>query len=191
MGENGNAIKDLLANAESRMHKTIEALNRELATVRTGRANPALVEHVKVDYHGVLTPLKQVASIVAPEPRLLVIQPWERQVLPNIEKAILKSDLSLNPSNDGNVIRLVIPELTEERRTQLVKTVHKVVEDHRIVVRNIRRDALEKMRALKANKEISEDENKRSQNRLQQITDGIIAQIDQIAKDKEAELLRH
>ena len=180
---------DVLQTAETKMHKAIEALKNELATIRTGRASPSLVEHVRVDYHGVAMPLNQVASISTPEARLIVIQPWERQIIGNIEKAILKSDLGLNPNSDGNVIRLAIPQLTEERRGQLVKVVRRRVEDGRVSVRNVRREAMEKLRGLKDSKEMSEDEQKRAMGRLQQITDGFIEKMDQAAKDKEAELL--
>ena len=181
--------EETLKTAENKMGKAIEALKSELSSIRSGRANPALVENVKVDYHGVPMPVNQVASISAPEARLIIIQPWERQILGNIEKAILKSDLGLNPNNDGNVIRLVIPQLTEERRSQLIKVVRRRVEDGRVAVRNVRRDAMEKLRKLKDNKEMSEDEQKRSMDRLQQITDNYIKNIDQLAKNKEAELL--
>lgn len=180
---------EVLQAADSKMEKAIEALKSELATIRTGRASPSLVEHIRVDYHGVAVPLNQVASISTPEARLIVIQPWERQILTNIEKAILKSDIGLNPNNDGNVIRLVIPQLTEERRTQLVKMVRARIEDGRVSVRNVRREAMEKLRSLKEDKEMSEDEQKRAMGRLQQVTDGFIVRIDQVAKDKETELL--
>ncbi|MEE8373522.1 MAG: ribosome recycling factor [Dehalococcoidia bacterium] len=180
---------EVLQAADSKMEKAIEALKSELATIRTGRASPSLVEHIKVDYHGVAMPLNQVASIATPEARLIVIQPWDRQILVSIEKAILKSDIGLNPNNDGNVIRLVIPQLTEERRTQLAKMVRGRIEDGRVSVRNVRREAMEKLRSLKDDKEMSEDEQKRAMGRLQQVTDGFIGRIDQVAKDKEAELL--
>jgi ribosome recycling factor len=179
----------VLRGADTKMQKATEVLRNELATIRTGRASPSLIEHVRVDYHGVPMPLNQIANISVPEARLLVIQPWERQILANVEKAILKSDLGLNPNNDGNVIRLVIPQLTEERRTQLVKVVRRRVEEGRVAVRNVRREALEKLRELKEKKELSEDEQKRAVSRLQQITDGFIESIEQIAKDKESELL--
>jgi ribosome recycling factor len=132
----------VLQNADSRMRKAVEALKHELGTIRTGRAHPGLVEHIIVEYYGNPTPLNQVAGISTPEARLLVIQPWDKQVLPNIEKAILKSDLGLNPLNDGNIIRLPIPQLTEERRNQLVKMVRKRVEEGKVAVRNVRREAL-------------------------------------------------
>jgi len=180
---------EALQTAETKMQKAIEVLKNELGTVRTGRASPSLVEHIRVDYHGVQMPLNQVASISTPEARLIVIQPWEKQILGNVEKAILKSDIGLNPNNDGNVIRLVIPQLTEERRNQLVKVVRRRVEEGRVAVRNVRREALEKLRELKESKEMSEDEQKRAINRLQQITDSYIGKMDQVAEDKEAELL--
>ena len=181
--------EEALKKAEIKMGKAIEVLKGELSTVRTGRASPAIVENVKVDYHGVAMPLNQIASIATPEARMIIIQPWERQILGSIEKAILKSDLGLNPNNDGNVIRLAIPQLTEERRTQLVKVVRRRVEEGRVAVRNVRREAMEKLKQLKDSKEMSEDEQKRAQNRLQQITDGFIKDIDLIAKDKETDLL--
>jgi ribosome recycling factor len=180
---------EVLQTAEAKMQKAIEALRNELSTIRTGRASPSLVEHIRVDYHGVAMPLNQIASISTPEARLIVIQPWERQILGDIEKAILKSDLGLNPNSDGNVIRLNIPQLTEERRSQLVKVVRRRVEEGRVSVRNVRREAMEKLRSLKDSKEMSEDEQKRAMGRLQQITDGFIEKTDQVAKDKEAELL--
>lgn len=180
---------DILLSTDAKMRKVIEVLERELVTIRTGRASPGLVEHIRVDYHGVSSPLNQIASISAPEARLLVIQPWERQVLADIEKAILKSDLGLNPANDGNVIRLAIPQLTEERRNQLVKVVRQRVEEGRVAVRNVRREAVGELRELKENKEMSEDEQKRALGRLQQLTDSFIEDIDRIAGDKEAELL--
>ena len=180
---------EVLQSAEAKMHKAVEALRRELATVRTGRANPELVQHLRIDYHGVSTPLNQIASIFAPEARLLTIQPWERQIVASIEKAILKSDLGLNPSNDGNVVRIVIPQLTEERRNHLVKVVRRMVEEARVAVRNVRREAMERLRALKGNKEMSEDEQKRAQSRLQHLTDSFVEEMNRIAEGKESELL--
>ena len=182
-------IDETMADAEQRMGKAIEALRRELATIRTGRANPGLVEHLRVDYYGTPTPLKQLASITVPEARLLTIQPWDKGSLSAIEKAIQKSDLGLNPSNDGAIIRLAIPVLTEERRRELVKVVHKKVEDGRVAVRNIRRDAHEMLRDLLREKEISEDEEHRAQEQLQKVTDRFIAQADEVGKEKEHELL--
>ena len=181
--------EEVFGSADAKMRKAVEVLKHELATIRTGRAHPGLVEHIMVDYHGTPVPLNQIASIGIPEARLLVIQPWDKQVLPNVEKAILKSDLGLTPNNDGNIIRLAIPQLTEERRSQLVKVVRKRVEDGRVAVRNVRRDAVEGLRKLKENKEMSEDEQKRAMIRLQQLTDKFIEEIDRIAKSKETELL--
>jgi len=181
--------EEVFGSADAKMRKAVEVLKHELATIRTGRAHPGLVEHIMVDYHGTPVPLNQIAGIGIPEARLLVIQPWDKQVLPNVEKAILKSDLGLTPNNDGNVIRLAIPQLTEERRSQLVKVVRRRVEDGRVAVRNVRRDAVEGLRKLKENKEMSEDEQKRAMVRLQQLTDKFIEEIDRVAKSKEDELL--
>jgi ribosome recycling factor len=181
--------EEVFGSADAKMRKAVEVLKHELATIRTGRAHPGLVEHIMVDYHGTPVPLNQIAGIGIPEARLLVIQPWDKQVLPNVEKAILKSDLGLTPNNDGNIIRLAIPQLTEERRSQLVKVVRKRVEDGKVAVRNVRRDAVEGLRKLKESKEMSEDEQKRSMVRLQQLTDKFIEEIDRVAKSKEAELL--
>jgi len=182
-------IDDVLSEANAKMGKSIEALRRELGTIRTGRASPALVDHIKVDYYGTPMSLKEMATISAPEARLLLIQPWDRKALSSIEKAILKSDLGLNPTNDGNVIRIKIPQLSEERRRELVKAVHKRAEEGRVALRNIRRNALEQLRELERNKEISEDERNRAQERLQQLTDSFIAEVDKRGEDKEAELL--
>ncbi|MBT9149614.1 MAG: Ribosome-recycling factor [Dehalococcoidia bacterium] len=182
-------ISDVLVTTEAKMAKSVEVLRRELAILRTGRASPSLLEHIRVDYYGTPTPLNQLASISAPEARMLIIQPWDRGVLPTIEKAIIKSDLGLNPTSDGSVIRLVIPQLTEERRKELVKLVRKRVEERRIAVRNIRREALEKLREMEREKEISEDEEKRALNQLQVLTDSLIEKLDQVGKDKEIEVL--
>jgi len=182
-------IDETLADADKRMAKAIEALHRELATVRTGRASPGLVEHLTVDYYGTPTPLKQLATIGVPEARLLTIQPWDKGSLSAIEKTIQKSDLGLNPNNDGSIIRLVIPQLTEERRRELVRVVHKKVEDGRVAIRNVRRDAHEMLRELQRDKEISEDEEYRAQEQLQKITDRFVGRADEIGKEKEEELL--
>jgi ribosome recycling factor len=181
--------EEILTTVEGKMRKAVDVLKEELATIRTGRASPGLVSNIKVDYHGVPMPINQIASISVPEARMLVIQPWERDILPAIDKAILKSDLGLNPTNDGNVIRLTIPQLTEERRIQLVKSVRKRIEEGKVAVRNVRRDGLEKSRELKDNKELSEDEQKRLAGQLQQITDRFTDEIDNVGKVKEAELL--
>lgn len=182
-------IDDILLEAKTKMAKTIEAMRKELATIRTGRATPAIVDYIKVAYHGVPTPLNQIATISAPEARLLLIQPWDRHALSSIEKAILKADLGLNPSSDGNVIRLRIPQLSEERRRELVRVVRKRAEESRVALRNIRRSALEELRELERKKEISQDEQKRAQERLQQLTDSFIEEADKVSGDKETELL--
>ncbi len=182
-------IDDVVNAAKERMAKAVEALRRELATIRTGRAHPGLVEHLRVDYFGAPTPLSHIATISVPDPRLLVIQPWDRQTMGAIEKAILKSDLSLTPTNDGTVIRLSIPQLTDERRRELAKVVHKKVEEGRVEIRNIRRDAHEEFRRQEREKLISEDDQYRGQEQLQKVTDDFIHQIDRVGEEKEAELL--
>lgn len=182
-------IDDVLADAKDRMGKAVEALRKELATIRTGRAHPGLIEHLRVDYYGAPTPLNQLATINVPEPRLLTIQPWDQQSLGAIEKAILKSDLGLNPSNDGTIIRLVIPQLTEERRKELAKVVRKKVEEGRVAVRNVRRDRHDELRRLQREKEISEDAQYLAQEELQKLTDGFIQEVERVGEEKEAELL--
>lgn len=182
-------IDDVLADAKDRMGKAVEALRKELATIRTGRAHPGLIEHLRVDYYGAPTPLNQLATIGVPEPRLLTIQPWDRQSLGAIEKAIHKADLGLNPINDGNIIRLVIPQLTEERRKELAKVVRKKVEEGRVAVRNVRRDRHDELRRLQREKEISEDAQYGAQEELQKLTDRFIQEIERVGEEKEAELL--
>ena len=182
-------IDDVFNEAKDRMTKAVEALRRELATIRTGRAHPGLVEHLRVDYYGVPTPLNQLATISVPDPRLLTIQPWDRQAMGAIEKAILKSDLSLTPTNDGAIIRLSIPQLTEERRRELAKVVHKKVEEGRVEVRNIRRDGHDELRRLQREKLISEDDQFRGQEKLQKLTDEFVQQVERVGQEKEAELL--
>jgi ribosome recycling factor len=182
-------IDDVLADAKDRMGKAVEALRKELATIRTGRAHPGLIEHLRVDYYGAPTPLNQLATINVPEPRLLTIQPWDQQSLGAIEKAILKSDLGLNPMNDGNTIRLAIPQLTEERRKELAKVVRKKVEEGRVAVRNVRRDRHDELRRLQREKEISEDAQYLAQEELQKLTDGFIQEVERVGEEKEAELL--
>ncbi|MBI4329030.1 MAG: ribosome recycling factor [Chloroflexi bacterium] len=182
-------MEETLKDAEGRMKKTEEVLRRELATVRTGRASPALLEGTTVDYYGTPTPLNQLAGITAPEPHLVVVQPWDKGSIPAIEKGILKSDLGLTPSNDGSVIRLPIPALTEQRRKELVRLVHKRVEEDRVALRNVRRDALEHLRRALKNKEISEDEERRAQERLERLTEKAIVEVDKVGELKEAEIL--
>jgi ribosome recycling factor len=183
-------IDEVELQADDKMEKAVEALKKELAAVRTGRANPGLVEHIQVEYYGTMTPLNQMSGISVPEARLIVINPWDKHALSAIEKALLKANLGLTPSNDGKVIRLAIPQLTEERRKELVKLVGKRVEEGRVEIRNVRRDAIEEMRSLEKNKQISEDDLKRGQDQIQKLTDGYIAQIADIAKNKEAELMQ-
>jgi ribosome recycling factor len=182
-------IDDVFNDSKDRMTKAVDALRRELATIRTGRAHPGLVEHLRVDYYGVPTPLNQLATISVPDPRLLTIQPWDRQAMGAIEKAILKSDLSLTPTNDGTIIRLSIPQLTEERRRELAKVVRKKVEEGRVEVRNIRRDAHDELRRLQREKLISEDDQYRGQEKLQKLTDEFVQQVERLGEEKEAELL--
>ncbi|GER81481.1 MAG: ribosome recycling factor [Thermogemmatispora sp.] len=182
-------VDDIFGDAERRMQKAVEALRHDLGSIRTGRASSALVERIQVDYYGVPTPINQLASISAPEPRLLVIQPWDRKLLPDIERAIQKSDLGINPSSDGQVIRLAIPPLNEERRREMVKLLHKKLDEHKVAVRNIRRDIQDKLRDREKKKEISEDELKRGQDRLQKLTDRYIEEMDKIGKLKEHEIL--
>lgn len=182
-------IAGVLAGAEGKMRKAVEVLERELAGIRTGRANPGLVEHLRVEYYGVPTPLNQIAGISTPEPRLLLIQPWDRQALSMIEKAILKSDLGLHPANDGHVLRLAIPLLTEERRRDLVKLVRRRAEEGRVALRNIRRDALEELRSQEKNKAISQDDLKRGQEQLQKLIDSFTLQVDKVTQAKEAEVM--
>jgi ribosome recycling factor len=180
---------DLFEDAERRMQKAVETLKQDINAIRAGRASAALVERITVDYYGTPTPINQVASITVPEARLLVIQPWERKLLVDIEKAIQKSDLGINPTNDGQVIRLAIPPMSEERRRDLVKTLHKKLDEHKVAVRNVRRDVHDKLRDREKKKEVSEDELKRSVERLQKLTDRYIEEMDKVGKAKEMEIL--
>lgn len=181
--------EEVFEDAERRMQKAVEALRQDITSIRTGRASSALVERIQVDYYGTPTPINQVASISVPEARLLVIQPWDRKMLTDIEKAIQKSDLGINPNNDGQVIRLNIPPLNEERRRDMVKMLHKKLDEHKVAVRNIRRDAHDKLRDREKKKEISEDELKRSTERLQKLTDRFIDEMEKVGKSKELEIL--
>lgn len=183
------AVQELLTQHEEKMDKTIEALKREFASVRTGRASTSLLDRVMVDYYGSPTPVNQVANVSAPEPRLITINPWEKKMLGEIEKAILKSDLGLNPNNDGSVIRLEIPQLTEERRKELSKKVSKIGEDAKVVIRNIRRDANDAIKKLEKKKEITEDESKEGQDKIQKLTDKKIKVIDELKTKKEKEVM--
>jgi ribosome recycling factor len=182
--------KAVLTDAADRMKKAIEVLKRELATVRTGRASPALVEHILVDYYSTPTPINQLATIGIPEARLITIQPWDKKALAAIEKAIRASELGINPSNDGNVIRLPIPPLSEERRRDLVKSLGARIENAKVAVRNVRRNAIEQLRNMEKAKTISQDEDRRTQEDLQKVTDARILEIDQVAKAKEAEIMQ-
>ena len=182
-------VQEILAETDARMQKSEDALAREFKSIRTGRASPALVEDLMVDYYGAPTPLNQLATISVPEARVLMIQPWDKQALQEVEKGILKSDLGLVPNNDGTVIRINIPTLTEERRRQLARLVGEKVEEAHVAVRNIRRDSLERLREMEKEKAISEDEARRSQQQLQQVTDAYIGKMDALRQDKEAEVM--
>ncbi len=182
-------IKDLMRDSENRMKKTISVFEDELQTIRAGRANPALLNNIKIDYYGQETPLNQISGISAPEARLLVIQPWDESIIPAIEKAILKSDLGLNPSNDGKVVRLNIPQLTEEGRKNFIKVVKKSSENAKVAVRNIRREAMEDVKKMEKNKELTEDERVGAEEDIQKLTDKLIGEIDSITKKKEDELM--
>jgi ribosome recycling factor len=182
-------IDELLDEIKQRMQKSVDVLHDDLMSIRTGRASPALVEKLAVEYYGTLTPLNQMATIAVPEPRLLVIRPWDPSALPSIERAILKSDLGLTPMNDGKLIRLNIPRLTEERRRELVKVVAKRVEEARVSVRNLRRDALQDLKDFEKEKMISEDDMFRGKDEVQELTDKFIAKIDEIGKRKEEEIM--
>jgi ribosome recycling factor len=182
-------VKDILASHEDKMKKALDVLRKEYGSLRAGRATPALLDKITVDYYGTPTPLNQVGNISVPEPRQLIIQPWERTLLGAIEKAILKSDLGLTPNNDGSVIRLNIPQLTQQRRAELVKVVHKKAEDDRVAIRNLRRDANESVKKLEKDKVISEDEGKKAQEDIQKLTDKYIKEIDHVMATKEKEIM--
>jgi ribosome recycling factor len=171
------------------MNKTLDVLKKDYASLRAGRATPALLDKIQVDYYGALTPVNQMANINVPEARLLVIQPWDKSTIPAIEKAILKSDLGLNPSNDGNVIRIGIPQLTEERRKELVKVVRKKAEEARVAVRNVRREVNDMVKELEKEREVSEDESKRGLDEVQKITDKFVKKIDDVMNTKEKEIM--
>jgi len=179
-----------LNTAEQKMHKTVEAVQRELTSIRTGRAAPALIEHLRVDYAGTVMPLNQLASITAPAASMLVVQPWDKTSITPIEKAILKSELGLTPINDGRAIRINIPPLSEERRQELLKIVKRRIEEGKVALRNVRRDALEDLKAQEKNKDISQDENKHLQAQLQKLTDAHTIRLEQAGKDKEKEVMQ-
>lgn len=182
-------IREILQESEEKMAKTVEVLKKDLASLRAGRANPALLDKVVVDYYGVPTPVNQMANISVPESRLLVIQPWDKSTISNIEKGIMKSDLGLTPNSDGAVIRISIPQLTEERRKDLVKVVKKKAEEARVAVRNVRRETNDMIKELEKEHEISEDESKRSLEEAQKVTDKFIKKVDEVMANKEKEIM--
>lgn len=182
-------IDELLADAGERMGKSVEATQHDFGSVRTGRANPSLLDRIAVDYYGAQTPLKQLATISAPEARLITVQPYDKSSIKAIEKAINESDIGLNPSNDGNLVRLVLPELTEERRRELVKVVRGIAEEGRIKIRNVRRDTMQHLRELRDEGEAGADEEHRAESELQKLTDARIAELDAMLKVKEEEIL--
>lgn len=182
-------IKDIIHNTNEKMNKTVSVLKKELASMKAGRANPTILDRIEVEYYGSMASINQVANVSAPEPRIILIQPWEKSTIKAIEKAILKSDLGLTPSNDGSVIRLIVPELTEETRKNLVKTVKKTGEEAKVAVRSIRRESNDKIKALKKNSEISEDDVKKSEEDIQKITDNFVKEIDKIIDAKEKEIM--
>lgn len=189
MWEGSRLLKDVFKEAERKMNAVIDATKREFATIRTGRATPSLLDRISVEYYGTETPLNQLANISVPEPRMLMVQPWDKSAVKAIEKAILASDLGLTPNSDGNVIRIAIPPLTEERRKELVKIVRKEAEEKRVAVRNVRRDANEEVKALEKSGEISEDESRRAQDDIQELTNKYISKIDELLAAKETEIL--
>jgi ribosome recycling factor len=180
---------ELVADAGERMTKSVDAIRQEFGSVRTGRASPALLDRVNVDYYGAITPLKQLATISAPEPRLLTVQPYDKSSIKVIERAILESDVGLTPNNDGNVIRLGVPELTEERRRQLVKVARQIAEEGRVAIRNVRRDVMHDLRELKEAGEAGSDDEHRAEVELQKVTDARISELDDLLKHKEDEIL--
>ena len=181
--------EDVIKEAQDAMTKAVDALKREMSKVRTGRASTALLDDVRVDYYGTPTPLNQVGTLAVPEARLITIQPWEKQLIPEIEKAILKSDLGLNPASDGQIIRIAIPALTEERRKEMVKVIRRMGEDSKVAVRNARRDANDNLKMLEKEKEITEDDLKRGEKRVQEVTDSFVAKIDEVMTAKEKEVM--
>lgn len=182
-------LKDTIHEAEDKMKKSLELLRKDYATLRAGRANPSILDKIQVEYYGTPTPLNQLANISAPEPRLLTIQPWDKSVIGHIEKAILKSDLGINPGNDGNLIRIVIPQLTQERRAELAKVIRKKAEETRVSIRNIRRDTNEKIKSIEKTKVVSEDDAKKGQDDVQKMTDKYIKEVDHVLDVKEKEIM--
>jgi ribosome recycling factor len=182
--------ESVLSDVDRKMNRAIDALRRELNTLRTGRATPALLENITIEYYGVPTPLKQIASISAPDARAILVQPWDKQSLREIEKSLMKSEMGFNPSNDGNIITVPIPPLTQERRQELVRLLKRKIEEGKVSIRNVRRDGLETLRKMERDKLISQDQNRRSQERLQKATDAHIKTIDEVAVTKEAEIMQ-
>ena len=181
--------QDVIDQAGIKMEKTKEVYKQELASLRAGRANPKLLDRITVDYYGTQTPLNQMANIMSPEPRILTISVWDQKAIPMVEKAIQKSDLGMNPANDGKVIRLVVPELTEERRKELTKLVWKSAEEAKVAIRSIRRDAMDQFKKMKKNSDITEDDQRKAEEVMQKDTDSAIKDIDQMAQEKEKEIL--
>jgi len=188
-GQSFNSVKDIEASSKSRMEKAMGDLQHAMATIRTGRASISLLDNIRVDYYGTPTPLNQIGNLHVPEPTLITVQPWDVSQIGAIEKAIRSSDLGLNPANDGKLIRIPIPPLTEERRKELVKRLHAVAEDHRVAIRNIRRDANEAAKKLLKDKKIAEDEERRGLDEIQKMTNGYMDRLDQAAKNKEKEII--
>ena len=182
-------MEDVLTEVERKMGQSIEAMRRDISTLRTGRATPALIEDMSVDYYGTPTPLKQIASISAPDARAIMVQPWDRQALRDIERSLTQSEMGFNPSNDGNVITVPIPPLTQERRREMVRLLKRKAEDSKVAVRNVRRDAMERQRSMERNKVISQDETRRAQDQLQKATDAHVRQMDRVLETKEAEIM--
>ena len=182
-------MNDIKNTAESKMEKTVQVLLKDFSAIRAGRANPAVLDRVKVDYYGAPTPVNQMAAVSVAEARVLVVQPWDKPTLKSIEKAIQASDIGINPQNDGNVLRLVFPQLTEDRRKEIVKDIKKMGEESKVAIRSIRRDAMEKFKALKKNNEITEDDLKNCEEEIQKLTDKFVKEIDGYVADKEKEIL--
>lgn len=182
-------IKDIFSSQEDRIRKSIDALKRDYGSLRAGRATPALLDRVMIEYYGAPTPINQVANVSVPEPRMITIQPWDKGMIQDIEKAIMKSDLGLNPNSDGVIIRLSIPQLTQERRIELAKTIHKKAEEAKVAVRNIRRDANDAIKKLEKDKAINEDENKKAQEDMQKLIDKYVKEIDNLMEIKEKEIM--
>ena len=182
-------LQDVINTAKEKMKKSCEVYEREMMSLRAGRANPQLLDRIMVDYYGTPTPINQIGNISSPEPRLLVIAPWEAKMIPQVEKAIQKSDLGLNPSNDGKLIRLVFPELNEERRKDLTKVASKGAEETKVAIRSIRRDAIEQIKKMKKNSEITEDDQKDAEEEIQKMTDKAIKEVDEIFAKKEKEIM--